>query len=339
MKPTLLIAAALAGYVSAAAADPIAGYDRLEVRAPHRATLVAASIWYPPGAVTYRAPIGDDALFEGTPAYMGPAVAKGRFPLILLSHGSGGNMDKLSWLSSALALRGAMVLAVNHPGSTTGDSSPRRSILFDRRAADLRSALDHVLADPAFASHIDTSRITSLGFSLGGITALNLAGARLNRARYRDYCARLGDQTDCVFLVDKGGVDLDRLPAEFEADMRDPRVGAAIAVDPAFTYALTDASVAAMDLPVLLINLEGEQLRKATDVTASGSNLMGRLPHSEHVAFSPASHFTFLAVCKPAGREILAQEGEDPICDDPVGADRTKVHEAIIERIATFLKL
>ena len=86
--------------------------------------------------------------------------------------------------------------------------------------------------------------------------------------------------------------------------MRDTRITAAIGVDPGLTYAFTDASVAAIDLPVLLINLGGEERLKAADVGAAGSNLVGRLPHVEYVTAAPANHFTFLALCKPAGREI-----------------------------------
>jgi len=339
MKRILVLAFGAIGLASAAAADPIAGYDRLEIVAPHRAALVAASVWYPVGTPTYRGLIGDNAVFEGTPAYVGAALAEGEFPLLLLSHGSGGNMDNLSWLSSRLALRGAMVLAVNHPGSTSGDSSPRRSVRLAERAADLRAALDHVLADPAFAPHVDASRISSLGFSLGGATALNLVGAQTDRGLYRDYCAVHGDEpADCVFFA-KGGVDLANLPDAFEGDMRDPRIGAAIAVDPGLTYAFTDASVAAMDLPVLLINLGGEERFKAADVSARGSNLVERLPRVEYSTAAPASHFTFLALCKPGGQELLAEEHDDPVWDDPAGADRAGIHEEIVERIAEFLQL
>jgi predicted dienelactone hydrolase len=339
MKCTIALAAAVLGLASAAAADPMAGYDRFELVAPHRAAPVAASVWYPVGTPTYGGLIGDNAVFVGTPAYVGAAIAEGRFPLLLLSHGSGGNMDNLSWLSSQLALRGAMVLAVNHPGSTSGDSSPRRSVRLAERARDLDAALDRILADPAFAPHIDQSRIAVLGFSLGGATALNLGGAQTDRGLYRDYCARFGDEAvDCTFLA-KGGVDPDNLPAEFEGDMRDSRLASVIAIDPGLTYAFTDTSIAAMDLPVLLINLGGEERMKAGDVSVAGSNLAGRLPQAEYAAFAPANHFTFLGLCKPGGRELLIEERDDPICDDPAGTDRARIHRQIVERIAAFIRL
>lgn len=161
-----------------AAADMLPGYDRFDLAADHRARPVAASIWYPAANRTYRAPVGDGPIFDPTFAFIGPAIAEGEHPLVLLSHGSGGNADALGWLATGLVARGAIVLAVNHPGSTSGDSSPRRSVDLGARAKDLSAALDMILADPAFAPFIDEDRIGVVGFSLGGATALGLAGLR-----------------------------------------------------------------------------------------------------------------------------------------------------------------
>ena len=62
------------------------GFDRLEVSAAHRPGLVAGSIWYPAGQVTYKTQVGRNAVFTGAPAYLAPEIAKGRHPLIVLSH-------------------------------------------------------------------------------------------------------------------------------------------------------------------------------------------------------------------------------------------------------------
>ena len=177
----------------ATAGQDIAGYDRFDVQAAHRARPLAASIWYPAGSHIYVAPVGKSAIWQSTNAYIGAAIEPGKHPLILLSHGSGGNMDGIGWLSSQLALRGAIVLAVNHPGTTTGDSSPRRTMYLGQRALDVTAALDQVLANPEFAPYIDTNNISAVGFSLGGTTVLNLAGMQFDRAAYRDYCVKYQD--------------------------------------------------------------------------------------------------------------------------------------------------
>lgn len=139
-RAALLSVLVLLPSVSACAETlPIPGYDRMDVPARHRAQSIAASLWYPAGRATYRNIIGDSVLFEGAPA-MVAAVAEGRYPLLLLAHGSGGAMEGVAWLSSRLAARGAIVLAVNHPGTTSGDSSPHRTMRLAPRAADLGAA-------------------------------------------------------------------------------------------------------------------------------------------------------------------------------------------------------
>ena len=318
--------------------EPLAGYDRFDVAAAHRAVLVPGSVWYPASTRTYAITIGDNPVFHGTRALVGAAAQECQHPLILLSHGSGGNMDSLGWLSSQLAVRGAMVVAVNHPGTTSGDSSPRRTARIDKRAKDLSAALDTVLADPSFGPLIDRSRIAALGFSLGGTAVIDLAGGRFERSKYRDYCQRFSDQPDCVFFR-KGGVDFDNLPREMEADVRDPRISSLVAIEPGMTDALSDESIEAMTLPVLLLGFGAPDPWRAVDVSASGTDLAGRLPDATYEIIRPATHFTFLGLCKPEGAKLLEDEKDDPVCTDPEGSDRATVHARVIDAVASFLGL
>ncbi|MCB8838287.1 hypothetical protein [Aurantimonas sp. VKM B-3413] len=327
-----------AGSVATETALQLPGYDRFDIRAKHRSVLVAGSIWYPAAARTYAVPIGANPVFEGTEALVGAAAQTGRHPLILLSHGSGGNMDGLGWLSSELALRGALVVAVNHPGTTSGDSSPRRTPRIDERAKDLSAALDTILADPTFGPLVDQRRISALGFSLGGTAVLDLVGGHFERAKFRDYCKAFSEQGDCVFFT-KGGVDFDRLPQEMEADVRDPRIASVVAVEPGLTDALSEASAKAMTLPMLLVGFGAPDPSRAVDVTASGSNLLDRLSNATYEMIRPAVHFSFLGLCKPDAAKLLREAQDDPVCTDPDGADRRKIHAEVIDSVARFLGL
>lgn len=322
-----------------AQADPTVAFDRFAFQAPHRADPVAAGIWSPVGTETYAGQVGGNAVFQPVDAYIGAALPDEEMPLIVVSHGSGSSIDGTAWLAAGLAERGALVLVLNHPGTTSGDSSPRRTVRLSERAADVSAALSHVLADPYFAERIDTDRISALGFSLGGSTVLGLAGLRLNSDAYRAFCETHEETAqDCLFLM-RGGVDFDNLPPEFSADMSDPRFGRFVAVDPGFTYAATPESAAAIDRPVQLVTLGDNSPWFTTDLRAEGSGLAEILPNSEHSLIPNAYHYSFLPLCTPHAPFILMEEGEDPICDDPENGDRATAHDASIQAIARFLDL
>lgn len=339
MKSLLSTAALALTLAGPAFAEPEVGFDRFDIRADHRSGLIAAGIWYPAGRVTYAAPVGDSLVFEPVEAHIGAGFPEGDLPLILVSHGSGSSIDGTAWLAAGLAARGAMVVVLNHPGTTTGDSSPRRTVRLSERAADLSAALDHVLTDPQIASHIDEDRIAALGFSLGGSTVLGIAGLRLDPEAYRAYCETHGEAAqDCLFLM-RGGVDFATLPPEFSAEMSDPRFTSVVAVDPGFTYAATPESAAEIETPVQLLSLGDSFPWFATDVRSQGSGLVELLPNVEHDVVPNAHHYSFLPICKENAAQLLIEEGEDPICDDPEGWDRAAAHAASVAAIARFLKL
>jgi predicted dienelactone hydrolase len=324
---------------TAAGADTLAGFDHLAVDAPHRPRPLEASVWYPAGSETYTAAIGANPAFIGTMVQVGPAIAAGQHPLVIISHGSGGNIDNLGWLAEGLVAKGAIVAGVNHPGATSGDSSPRQLPNVIDRTQDLAALIQTLTADPAFGPTIDPAQITALGFSLGGATALAAGGARFDAKAFGAYCDHYGkDASECVFMA-KGGADPHAMPASYEADMTVPGLAHIIAVDPAMGHALNEASLAHLP-PVHLIKLgDGDLVPPARDIGPEGSNLAARIAGATYTNITPGWHFSFLGLCTPDAPAMLIAEGEDPICDDPKGADRQTVHDQIIDDVATALGL
>ena len=320
--------------------NALPGFDHVMVDAPHRARPLEAAVWYPAGGESYTVPLGANPVFTGTRVSFAPKLAQGTYPLIVISHGSGGNINGLGWLAGPLAARGAIVVGVNHPGTTSGDSSPRRTVQVTERTRDIPALLDTLLAHPDFGPAIDPTRISALGFSLGGATVLHLAGAEMERPAYGQYCDRFPDASDCQFLQ-RGGVQPHALPAEWEAtNMQEPRITSIVSVDPGFGYAMTDASLAAVTARTLLINLgDAETQWAATDAGPDGADLIGRIPGAQLTRLAPAWHFSFLGECTPAGAEILIEEKDDPVCDEPKGGDRAVLHGKAIAEIAGFLGL
>jgi len=130
-------------------------------------------IWYPTGSGVGAEPQPD-----------APPASKGApFPVVLFSHGSGGEPAHLSYLTEHLASWGFVVVAPAHPGNTSQDGACEIECLADsfiNRLPDVIFTLDGVLALRENAAQplgaiIDPERAAATGFSFGGMTAVRAA--------------------------------------------------------------------------------------------------------------------------------------------------------------------
>src|SRR5690606_31473493 len=112
------------------------------------------------------------------------------FPLVVLSHGDGSSSMLLAWLGEALARKGFIVAAVNHPGNNSLEPVTLEGFALRwKRAADLSGVVDGRLAVPRFGDLIDAARIGAAGLSMGGYTVIELAGGRTDLQAFGQYCA------------------------------------------------------------------------------------------------------------------------------------------------------
>ena len=94
-------------------------------------------IWYPTDDDRPNELIGQNALFSGHYVRPNAQPKSGAHPVVVFSHGSGGNALQVGWLAEALAEKGYVVLATNHPGTTSRDSLPETTVMIWERAKDL----------------------------------------------------------------------------------------------------------------------------------------------------------------------------------------------------------
>lgn len=126
--------------------------------------------------------------------YLPAATADTRaVPLIVFSHGIGGSRRGYSYLGAYWASQGFASLHLQHVGSDRSLWSGNVFELVGRlqdaaqeeeaiaRVADLRFALDQVLAHPEVGQRIDTERIVAAGHSYGANTIMLALGARIER--------------------------------------------------------------------------------------------------------------------------------------------------------------
>ncbi|MEM6408946.1 MAG: CocE/NonD family hydrolase [Pseudomonadota bacterium] len=314
------------------------GYLVTEVEVAHREADEArlqTFLWYPVADAGAEPSLhAQNALFYGFHAIENTTPADGPLPVVLLSHGSGGNGPHLGWIARDLAMRGFIVLSVNHPGTTSGDSDPHRTPHIWERTQDFRAVLDWLLETPPAGLTPDPARVASAGFSLGGHAALALGGARVSKQAFITYCDEFPDKIDCGWM-NAAGVDFEAIDAaRYEADLSDPRVIATVAVDPALPRAMTTESLTAMTRPALLITLGRLD---AVPAAMNPSPILAHLPNARLHETRAAWHFSFLADCSPLGRIIIGAVEDENICDDPIARTRSDVHEELRPVIGDFL--
>lgn len=286
-------------------------------------------IFYPSDSQQEPRQQAANRVFAGFTAIADAPLAQGHFPLIILSHGSGGNNASLAWLAVPLAARGAIVIAASHPGSTTGDSSPATDLTL--QITDLSFMLTHYLQSAPWRQAIDPQKIAAIGHSKGGYSVLALAGGRVTRERMNHYCQTMPQMPDCQFYR-RGGIQLEKTDdARLAASYRDPRVKLVVALDPGMSYVLTPGSIENIRITLLTI-AAGYFIRADSTINLGVAQL--KLPL---LTLPEAGHFDFLPLCQPTAASVLSEEGEAFICETP-NAQREAIHQKTLNAIGQFMQ-
>jgi len=193
-------------------------------------------LWYPASKQTYGRPMLYRHRLQPAPpltaidtktealAVSGAAPTKGRFPLVIVSHGYRGWPESMSYITENLASKGYVVAGVDHgdlPFTDAAGFNASFALTASTRARDQQAVLARLkqLASAAgdrLGAAIDAERVALIGYSMGGFGALATAGAGYDpeSAAYRSLPAgALADQAD------------GKRPA-------DPRIRAVVAIAP-----------------------------------------------------------------------------------------------------------
>jgi predicted dienelactone hydrolase len=294
-------------------------------------------IWYPaePSSVEQPQFIGNpDAPFAkaGKAARdAAPIAAPEEFPLILVSHGIGGSSAMMAWFGSGLAAHGFIVAAVNHPGNNAlEDYTIPGAIFWGERARDLSVVLDQMLADSTFGPRINPKRIGAAGFSLGGLSVIEIAGGIAELSRYQDFCKSPKADGMCADTLEYPGLlakatALAKTDPAIQAGLsenskshRDPRVRAIFAIAPAIGPAFAPDSLAKISIPVQVV---AGAVDNVVPIDTSARFFAAHIPGAQLTIFQAVGHYTFLGTCAELGDRTRPQ-----LCLDQAGILRDDIH-------------
>ncbi|WP_160167944.1 alpha/beta hydrolase family protein [Caballeronia insecticola] len=244
-----------------------------------------------------------------------------KHPLVMFSHGAGGNGAGYAWFGEYLAARGYVVAMLYHYRANTFDSSALyvRNRLW-QRPRDISLDITHLLKDKKWAAHIDPNQIGVAGHSQGGFTSLWIGGAQVDPKLFLAF-QRGWKNNETVPAYLRAQMTLDATPA---AHVHDARIKAAFAMAPGDIqgFGMDEAGLRRMAIPAYIIVGAGDTTTPPKDNAEFAAHY---IPDARlDVLPGPVGHEIFGNECDQVGRDNYPEA-----CADAVGVDRAKLHEYI----------
>lgn len=308
------------------------------------------AVWYPagPGGRTETIFLGS----AGKQAFVPVTILRDadislksdRYPLIIMSHGTGGSAMMMSWLGRYLAGQGYIVAAVNHHGNTAAESryTPQGFLLYWERPKDLTAVLDKLLADSVFGARIDRNRIGAAGFSLGGFTVMSIAGGIFSQTEYEDFCRSSRRDFTCepqrefpearekLEALKKSDPIVQESLRHAGDSCRDGKIKGVFVIAPALGSGFTPTGLSGIKIPVHIVIGQADSVAPL----ATNAKRYADLTPGAKLTVLPGGvgHYTFLGECTSTGKKFVA------FCQDAEGVDRAAVHAEVSKLALRFFE-
>ncbi|MDR3584937.1 MAG: alpha/beta fold hydrolase [Desulfosporosinus sp.] len=226
---------------------------------------------------------------------------EGGFPLVIISHGNGGSHLLYRTISTHLAKNGFIVAMVEHYGNNRNNNeleNTEENLIL--RPKHISLTIDKLLSDSFFSEHIIEDKVAVIGHSMGGYTALALAGG-IPRTRE--------------------GKKIETTP--------DQRIKAIVLLAPGAGWFMNGLDN--VTIPILVLTAEHDPITPAW-ITES---ILKSIPDESLVTFcqiANAGHFSFLSPFPESMRNPKFLPSTDP-----EGFEREKFHVQLPKEILAYL--
>jgi predicted dienelactone hydrolase len=229
------------------------------------------------------------------------SVVEGQFPLIIISHGNGGSHLLYRTISTHLAKNGYIVAMVEHYGNNRNNNQLENTTEnLVNRPRDISLTIDALQLENVFRNRIATTKIAVIGHSMGGYTALALAG----------------------------GIPWTKEGQKVEVSA-DSRVKAIVLLAPGAGWFMNSMDTVA--IPILMLTAEHDLITPAWNAEV----VLKSIPDRSLVTFrmiKNAGHFSFLSPFPSAMKNPNFLPSTDPD-----GFDREEFHKHLPTEILNFL--
>jgi len=295
-----------------------AGFQRLNLPMDQNGPGLQGAVWTPCAEPAGEIKVGRSVIA----GVQGCKMPAGRYPLIVMSHGSGGSYLSHHDTAAALADAGFVVAAINHVGDNAQDRSRQGYLsIFSTRPREMRRLIDYMTVAWPDRAALDAEKIGFFGFSRGGYTGLVLAGAVPDLRAGLATCADSPSLPMCRDIA-AGKVPQQPYPA-------DARIKAAVIADPLNVFPGDALKRVAVPIQLWASAQGGDGVSPAS--VESVRQGLGATP--DYQVAAGAGHFAFLAPCSTDQASSLPG-----ICRDGEGFDRQAFHRDLNARIVGFFK-
>lgn len=228
-------------------------------------------------------------------------ILDSQFPLVIISHGSGGSHLLYRTISTYLAKNGFIVGMVEHFGNNRNDNkleNTEENLIL--RPKHISLTIDELLSDSYIGKHIIDNKIAVIGHSMGGYTALAVAG----------------------------GIPRTKEGKEIET-ISDSRIKAIVLLAPGagwFMKGLDNVTI-----PIFMLIAEHDPITPAWNA----ETVLKSIPDKSQVTFkmiANAGHFSFLSPFPESMKNPKFLPSTDP-----KGFQREKFHSQLPKEILGFL--
>lgn len=242
-------------------------------------------------------------------------IANGEFPVIVISHGSGGSHLAYRTLAIHLAKNGYIVAIPEHPFNNRNNNEHADTIEnMINRPEHIRLTIDAITSDHRWSQAAQKNKVALIGHSMGAYTALALSGGVPHTKHQIEH------DPECKITLSQ----------EITVEP-DPRIKALVLFAPAAGWFLSAHALEKVKIPILIFSSEHDHITPLfhAEIIIKGVFNPAQV---DHRIVKNGGHFSFLSPF-PAN---MRNENFLP-AQDPPGFDRVLFQEHLQDEVLFFL--